>query len=80
MATFAERLKKLRKEKGLTQPEFAKEIGCSASAVASYETGRRTPNLETILAMADYFDVRTACLTGEDFVKELLKKRTEEVR
>ena len=37
--TFAENLKELRKETGISQDRLAKEAGLSVSAVAKYESG-----------------------------------------
>lgn len=62
---FAPRLIKARnemKEKGMSQREFAELIGISKSTIASYETGRTEPDLETLATIAvktchtiDYF-------------------------
>ena len=38
---FADKLKKLRKDKGLTQEELAAIINVSTSAVSQYERGRQ---------------------------------------
>lgn len=51
--TIGERLKELRKEKGLTQVEIAKKMGISQSVVALIESERNTPTLLTILNYAD---------------------------
>ena len=45
---FAERLKQLRKEKGMTQIGLAEELGVSKGTVAMWETGRRRPQFETL--------------------------------
>lgn len=51
------RLAELRKKKGLTQKELAKALKISESAIAMYETGRRTPSLARARIIADFFDV-----------------------
>lgn len=53
------RLKKLREAKGLSQAELAKIIGISASSIGMYEQGRRTPEVETLKKIANYFNVPT---------------------
>ena len=53
---FSERLKQLRKEKGLTQIEFAKAIGVSGGTVAMWETGKRRPSFEMLNVLTDFFD------------------------
>lgn len=62
-----ERIKKLRKEKGLTQQELGEMLGVQKSAIAKYENGR-VPNLkkETISKLADIFNVTPNYLLGID--------------
>lgn len=66
--TIGERIKKLRKEKHLTQAQLGEILGVEKSAVAKWENGR-TKNLkrDTLQAMALYFGVRPSyILEGED--------------
>ncbi|MBI4595460.1 MAG: helix-turn-helix domain-containing protein [Candidatus Tectomicrobia bacterium] len=49
---FAEKLSKLRKEKGLTQEELAKKIGVGIAQMRRYEKGVSSPTLEVIKNMA----------------------------
>lgn len=65
MATFADRLKELRKEKKLTQEDLAKILIIGRSAIAMYERGQRIPRYKTIDAMADLFNVSTDYLRGK---------------
>jgi len=51
------KLAELRKKKGLTQKELAKALKISESAIAMYETGRRTPSLARAKIIANFFDV-----------------------
>lgn len=44
---FPERLKAIRKEKGLTQSQVAERMGITYQNYAQYERGKRTPKLET---------------------------------
>lgn len=46
----------LRKEKGLSQEEFAKVIRVSRQTVSSIETGKYNPSLELAFAISDYFE------------------------
>lgn len=62
---FASRLRKLRKEVGLSQEEFAKRLGFSIDAVGSWERGIRNPSSRTLVRIAIYFDVDPRYLTGE---------------
>lgn len=47
----------LRKKKGLTQEEIAQDLGVSRSAVAKWESGASSPNIELVESIAIYFDV-----------------------
>lgn len=61
------RIAKLRKNIGMSQAQFAKELNISASAEGMYEQGRRTPNLDVLVLMARILNVSLDYLiTGED--------------
>lgn len=49
---FNERLRAIRKEKGLTQAELADKAGIAVNSVRLYEAGARLPKLDTIARMA----------------------------
>lgn len=61
---FAERLKALRKEKGISQKKLAQELCLTQQAVGKWETGRCTPDPQTIAALAAYFQVSSDHLLG----------------
>lgn len=65
MAKFNERLKLLRREAGLSQQDFAKQLGTSKSSINMYERGEREPGLETLEAIADHFNVDMDYLLGK---------------
>ncbi len=46
-------IRKKRKEKKLTIRQLASMIGCSESAVSQYETGKRCPDYEMLLKIAE---------------------------
>lgn len=64
MAKFPDRLKELRLAEGLTQIELAEKLGLSKGAVGNYEAGKRSPDYETLEAIADYFNVELDYLQG----------------
>lgn len=64
MKIFAERLKDLRQEKGLTTFELGKELGFSNASISRWETEDRIPNIEVLVAIAKYFKVSTDYLCG----------------
>lgn len=62
---FDERLKSLRKKYGYTQVSLAETLGVSKGTVAMWETGKRTPDFETLIRLSDLFDVRTDYILGK---------------
>ena len=62
--TFAEKLRKARKETGFTQREVAKEIKIPYSTIANYETGRTQPDIETLGILADFYQISLDWLIG----------------
>lgn len=54
---FGERLRQLRKEKDLVQPDIAKILDVSVSTIGMYEQGRRNPDTESLDTLANFFDV-----------------------
>ncbi|MDY6391947.1 MAG: response regulator [Bacilli bacterium] len=55
--TFGEALQALRKQKGLSQQEFAVLLPVSRSSVANWEADRRLPSASTIAQIADLLEV-----------------------
>ena len=62
--TFSENLVSLRKKKNLTQAEVAKVIGHGLRAYQRYEYGEREPQLSTLLALADLYNISLDELVG----------------
>ena len=61
-----QRLKKLRKEKGLTQTDLGKMLGVGKSAVCCYEKELRSPSSETIMDLVNIFAVSADYILGTD--------------
>ena len=64
MEKFAERLKELRIEKGLTQAQLSSETGLSRSGIGFWENGERIPLATVVITLAKYFNVTTDYLLG----------------
>jgi transcriptional regulator with XRE-family HTH domain len=62
--SFAERLKRCRQEKKISQKALAAAIGISYRAYQYYESGEQIPTLNVVIALADYFDVSLDYLVG----------------
>ena len=63
------RLKFLREEKGLFQSDIAKILGVSVAAIGFYENEKRDTSPETIIKLAEYFNVSTDYLLGKSDVR-----------
>ena len=61
---FPERLKDLRKEKGMTQIELATALGVSSGTVGMWETGKRKPSFEMFEKLTQVFDKRIDYILG----------------
>lgn len=56
--TTGEKIRELRKAKGLTQEELAQKIGIKRGTLAQYETGKRSPKRETLERFAKALNVQ----------------------
>ncbi len=54
---FAEKLKSIRKQTGLSQEQLAKKLGVSRQAVTKWETNAGIPDIENIMAISALFDI-----------------------
>lgn len=64
MNNIGERLRAMRKEKGLTQAELADRLGISFVGVSQWESGKRNPKKETLMRLAAVLDVPVSYLAG----------------
>lgn len=64
MATFAERLKELRKANGYSQKELAHKLSVTNSSICDWERQRSEPNLATVIKLAKFFDCSCDYLLG----------------
>lgn len=62
--TFAQKLAQARKEAGYTQRQIAALLNMKQTTLASYETGRTQPDIETLGKLADFYEVSTDWLIG----------------
>lgn len=64
MQKLAERLYRLRKERGLTQEDAAKELGVGLRTYCRYEKNEREPTAPVLVQMADFYSVTIDYLVG----------------
>lgn len=55
--TFAEKLKSIRKQAGMSQEQLAEKLGVSRQAVTKWETDTGIPDIENIMAISALFDI-----------------------
>ena len=65
---FAEKLKELRLEAGLTQKQLADKLGnnIDQSSIARWEQGTRMPLFDAVIIIANYFGVSIDYLAGRE--------------
>lgn len=68
---FATNLKELRQEHSLSQKDFGESIGISAMAISSYESGTKSPSIDTVHRIAETYHVSIDWLCGISNTKNL---------
>lgn len=64
-------LKEIRKKKGFSQLKVAMDLSISREALSYYENGKRSPDIQMLLILSDYFDVSIDYLIrGKEFVSK----------
>lgn len=63
------KLKELRNENSLSLRQLAEELGISYSSLSKYEHGDQQPSFDTLIKIADYFNVTTDYLIGYSNIK-----------
>ena len=61
---LAERIKKLRQEKHLTQTQLAKRLRVGTSIISAYENQDRLPSIEMLIKLSYEFNVTIEYLLG----------------
>ncbi|MEK3688808.1 helix-turn-helix domain-containing protein [Paenibacillus sp. FSL R10-2736] len=74
---ISKRIKKLRIQNGLTQSQLGDAIGVTKVSISGYESKKRIPDVNTLIRLADYFEVSVDFLIGREggaYIKDLLKE------
>lgn len=78
MQEMKDRIISIRKESGLTQEEFGKELNLSQNYVWMLESGKRAPSARTIIDLCKKFQISEEWLrTGEGEMKAPMTKQSE---
>lgn len=63
---FNEKLKELRKSKGLSQDQLGNELGVSRQTISKWELAQSYPDFKRLVLLSDYF-----CLSLDALVKDI---------
>jgi len=59
-------IRALRKERGLTQQQLADHLGIERSTYAYYESGRTKLNIDVVVKLAQFYQIRYAVFLGPE--------------
>ncbi|UYO64378.1 helix-turn-helix transcriptional regulator [Acetobacterium wieringae] len=67
------KIKMLRQQKNINQEELGKIVGAGKTTISNYETGYSVPDFETLVKLADYFNVSTDYMLGRTDIPNFQK-------
>lgn len=62
--TLGEKIKQLRENKGISQPQLAEKLGVSFKTISSWEINRTEPNVGMLIKLAEYFNTSIDEISG----------------
>lgn len=71
-------LKELRKQKGLTQEQFAEIVNVSNRTVSRWENGNNLPDLDILIEISDYYEIGLREILNGERKGEKMNKEAEE--
>ena len=74
---FHEKLQELRKHRGLTQEELAKDLYVSRTAISKWESGRGYPSIDLLKEISIYFSVSIDDLLSGDKLLSIAQKENK---
>ena len=78
---FHEKLQELRKDRGLTQEELAKELYVSRTAISKWESGRGYPNIDSLKEISKFFSVTIDdLLSSEELITAAKDENSSNIR
>lgn len=78
MAEVGKNIKKIRKEKNLTQDELAERLHCTRQTISNYENGKSEPDIELLIEIAGVLGVEINDLIYG--LKKREKRKKEQLR
>ena len=71
-------LKELRKERNLTQEQFAEQLGVSGRSVSRWETGINMPAISLLVEIAEFYDVSISEIIDGERKSEKMNEEVKE--
>lgn len=75
---FSEKLKAIRKTKGLTQEELAGKLNVVRQTVSKWEKGLSVPDADMLIKIAEIFEISVSELLGANLENDVDKERIAE--
>jgi len=66
---IGENIRNLRRQKNITQEELSEYLNVTFQTISKWERGENLPDINMLVALANYFDVSTDELLGMDKLK-----------
>ena len=76
---LGENIRKLRKQKSLTQENLAEALGVTVGAISKWELGASTPDIQYIVELADFFETSVDVLFGYQLQSNTLNTTLDEI-
>lgn len=74
---LGKRLKELRKEKGISQQVVANLFKVTRPCVCYWETGKRVPDYQTLIALSDFYNVTVDYIVGKSSSRKFKVKEDD---
>ncbi|MGT2741874.1 helix-turn-helix domain-containing protein [Streptococcus plurextorum] len=77
---ISEKLRDYRLQKGLSQEALAEQLGVSRQTISNWETNRRVPDIYSLVALSDLYEISLDHLIkGDAKVMEMLSGKTKKI-
>lgn len=80
MKIIGERIRRLRREKDISQEQLGKMLNVGKTTISNYETGYSSPDNETLKKLAEIFDCTTDYLLGRTDIRNPADEIAEAVK
>jgi transcriptional regulator with XRE-family HTH domain len=71
-------LKKLRRERNLTQEELAEKLNVSGRTISRWETGANMPDISLLVELAEFYDVSIPEIINGERKSEIMNEEVKE--